>query len=140
MYGYISPGIDPHGGHCCGMLHIYNFPNATIHLVESGARPITPHKNVTLEEKVQWIEGVIEQGVCNQYNLYDYDEWDNPVQEVDQEKVKKWSCLVEAVLVSAQLRIWQKALEQIGFKKVNEFHNSNSGNVCHVFHFNHGGN
>lgn len=44
--------------------------------------------------------------------------------------------LVEAVLITRQKNRWEKHLLDIGYKKVNSFTNRNSGNKCHVYHYN----
>jgi hypothetical protein len=47
------------------------------------------------------------------------------------------SGMIEVTLISYQLS-WRKFLEDLGFKEVNSFINSNSNNKVTVFHFNYG--
>lgn len=107
-------GLDlvPHGGGCCGITHLYNFP-----LFSSlGA--------ATDDERIGWIRSAINQIIDDQ----DYVDADG-----EQTEAKNFRHAVEVVLAWDQLNEWRSALETVGFQEVFSFTNDNSGNRCHVF-------
>lgn len=114
-----------HGGSCCGIQHIYNFPS--IYAVE-------------LEERVGWIRKACMEAV-NDYDIDDACDCSGCVAargglSPDRDN---WQCAVEVVLNNHQFEEWEPALLAAGFKQVYEFFNSNSGNTCRVYYFTTGG-
>ena len=101
-----------HGGGCCGIIHLHDF-------CVNGPRCETckiPEKAKTWEEGLRLF---IEKTVIKYYNI------DSPT----------WNCLVEVVLTEEQIDSgWGPVLDKLGFKRVTEFYNSNSGNTCAVFY------
>jgi hypothetical protein len=106
---------DAHGGGCCGITHLSEFPVA----------PQT--ESATVGEKVRWIRGAVEELVESEYD-----------EACDSAHPEKWRCAVEAVLTDQQLPCWREALEVVGFRLVVSFVNDNSGNTCNVFYLKHG--
>lgn len=106
-----------HGGECCGIHHINNFPS--IYAVE-------------LEERVRWIRAACMEAV---------DDYDDACDCSDcvAERGGLWQCAVEVVLNNHQFEEWEPALLAAGFKQVYEFKNSNTGNTCRVYYFTTGG-
>lgn len=110
--------IRDHGGNCCGVNHLDSFPPLTAAMF-----------GVTDEQRRKWIKSAVDEAIEG-YDLCDdldcgcsrcgvgYDEW---------------RTAIEVVLVKSQLTEWRKPLEDCGFKEVFSFHNTNSGNRCHVF-------
>ncbi len=97
--------IEPHGGFCCGITHLYNFPSTG---VSEASRADKIAKWVAAAKKVYKDDGA---------------------------KVgPDWHSAIEAVINEIQLDNWRKPLEANGFKEVFSFHNSNSGNRCYVFY------
>lgn len=93
---------DPHGGGCCGILHISDFPDPDL---EEG-------RVDALSEKVKEIKSF--------WGKYRSDE----------------SVLIEAVLTQSQASQWHHHLEELGFKVVNSFRNTNSGRLLYIYHCN----
>ena len=100
--------VQEHGGECCGVTHILGFHE------NNGfyGYPTTPEGLVAL------IRDDLEDGD------YDYDP-DHPLM----------GHLFEAILTDRQPAKYHKMLTDYGFKEVNAFKNSNSGNVCRVYHY-----
>lgn len=102
----------PHGGDCCGMTHIFNFPKCR-------------DKN----EMEFNLRIVMERAMLKQVHE-DEDDSDGS------DRVH----LYEAVLIQQQLdQGWKDVVEEYGFECVNRFVNENSGNTCYVYHFISGG-
>ena len=101
--------VGNHGGYCCGMRHLFNFPLQT-----------EPNE-FSQEEKTIWLAEAIERCISSFEN-------DDNSGELDD-----WRCCIEVTLAEYQLTEWCRTLEEAGFKQVYSFLNSNSGNECHVF-------
>ena len=110
--GYHGLIINGHGGSCCGINHIWDFPAGYSF-------------SATIAEKVEFIR----QAVSNCLRQY-ADNRDRFYGEFDEDK---WHMAIEVVLVSGQLSTWQEALLEVGFTRIYEFPNSNSGNTCYIF-------
>lgn len=110
--------VEKHGGGCCGRFHISNFPEVGEHI---NALPNA------LADKISNVEVALKQGAVDLH--IEYGECDDE----DCITGDEYSFCAEVVLVDSQLDDWQAALLLTGFKKVHEFRNSNSGNMCHVF-------
>lgn len=92
--------VTGHGGNCCGINHLYEFPD----LDDAGGK----------EERKAMIAAFI-------YAL----------QSIGSDLRN----IVEVVLTDEQLRSgWLRVVQRNGFKRVSRFKNSNSGNVCNIFH------
>lgn len=106
---------DEHGGGCCGMTHVYGFDN----------RP-----NEKLLNKLDKI-------LANYTGRYSdsADGCDCEFCVKERERMKTFNALLEAVLVDEQMFTWAPELRKRGFRLVNRFFNSNSGNYCNVLHF-----
>lgn len=108
---YIKPyddlWIESHGGHCCGINHIYGFEDVDLvgwaHQME---------RRVTLADKVRFIE--------------------NCIRSVYGEKPRRMA--LEAVLADFQFHDWEKALQRVGFRRVFSFVNSNTGRDIRVYY------
>jgi hypothetical protein len=137
-----------HGGHCCGIKHIYDLgvsPNSIRYgrpgveyttdpfWFSNGAGDTSPGKRFylpALNKEKAWRR-------LDRYLKY-----------LDERRPKG---IVEVVVISAgpncptpyfpyyqQHKNWRRTLLKRGFKKVNECENSNSGAILHVYHRNSG--
>lgn len=97
--------IDDHGGNCCGIKHLFYFP-----------ADYNGDRDAFLKSELE--------GICEYFDNYDDEDYSPDT----------WQGAVEVVLASYQLEEWRKVVEDYGFKEVFSFHNSNSGNRCHVFY------
>lgn len=98
-YSYNLDVIE-HGGGCCGMTHISDFPSI-----------------VDAENKKDRAAMI--------------DAFDEALNDVG----TNLSHCIEVVLIDDQLREgWLRIIQKRGFKRVSRFRNSNSNNVCNVFH------
>lgn len=118
-----------HGGGCCGMTHIWHFP-------DSPSPTLPAHKALTGKEYLG--ASAINPGIVLQANeSYPSqtagERLRDALKRIDSERSQG---IVEAVLTQHQTPFWQKTLESNGFKLVNENKNSNSGNRLFVFHRN----
>ncbi len=120
--------VDEHGGNCCGIQHLHTFPTL------ANSPPLT--KIATLEKRVEWIKAGIAAAI-DHYDTADdcdcYDEDGECQGECTSDRSDTWQCAIEVVLTPNQVEEWRESLEACGFKEVFSFHNSNSGNRCHVF-------
>jgi hypothetical protein len=113
--GFTGLNVNGHGGSCCGIKHIHEFP--------TGGLP----NQWSLEQRLGWINKAVVEAVehCGSYD----DEFDSE---------SAWHVACEVVLIDEQLPHWEEALKQVGFKEVFSFLNDNSGNICHVFYLENG--
>jgi hypothetical protein len=94
---------NEHSGGCCGRSHLYDLINPN----NFGTLP-------TGAQKAQFIrQNVIDNHAAN--------------------RPSGRGICVEVVLAGGQLRQWGRALQAVGFKRVMQFRNENSGNLCTVF-------
>lgn len=97
---------EDHGGGCCGMTHVYEFPDLKTDCTEKGNR----------EAAIDGFLSTVTQTDTRHY-------------------ANTGSHLYEVVLLDSQLRSgWLYVLQKAGFRRVSRFLNSNSGNICNVFH------
>lgn len=116
---------EDHGGGCCGIMHLFSFDGIAVN-------------GETHDSKVARVKVAVEKAI----DTYDMDpdcfcdeEFRDDVCDCDvKDNRDEWRCAVEAVLAGYQLASWRSPLEECGFKEVFSFHNSNSGNRCHVFY------
>ena len=122
-----------HGGHCCGMSHIYNFPIAGPDAECSERTAVTPLKWGTM---VHWNA---------QYYGRMYVNWYARPKETAKERLigllntmheSRHRGIIEVVLTDRQKVAWDECLKEIGFKEVNSHGNSNTGNTLTVYHLN----
>jgi hypothetical protein len=112
--------LEQHGGECCGVTHIFDFRNTS----DAEVRRF----KLDVEGFLKW------QYDDNQIDGFeiepDPDGWE------DRPSKRKFSCVLEACLTDTQMMFWAPHLKEAGFKVVNRFLNSNSGNVVNVLHYN----
>ena len=111
-----------HGGGCCGIIHLWDFGTTPDgYLKSAGKSGNLPKEGESIED---WIKRVIWQALQSQYG--GSEEWEDE---------DNWNALVEVVLNGEQILWgWGKVLYAIGFSEVSKFLNSNSDNMCYVFH------
>jgi hypothetical protein len=159
---YIRP--ITHGGHCCGITHIYGFPDEGPNTKCSEVKYLEGEEwNQQLGLKVypdgtggykamlnypsranyinysrpaetagERLKAVI-QTICTPYD------WENRYKHNNGERyINRYAGIIEIVLTPRMNMTWEKFVTELGFKKVNEHMNSNSGNVLHVYHLNTG--
>lgn len=115
--------ITSHGGECCGMTHIHSFWNETQEGVERLKRDLKSFLNIEYDNEDVQIDGFEAEE--------DPDDWGDM-----RPSKRKFSCILEATLTDAQMMFWAPHMKEAGFKIVNRFLNSNSGNVVNVLHYN----
>lgn len=149
-----------HGGHCCGVSHIYNLPdNPDVRLRPRTEKPKAEYENFcrqnpthshdandtlpeqTAGERIVDIISQIKGGMG-----FDQSEWGLAPSgrrasmfggyHVDTGRTVG---IVEVILSDGQLLQWKGFIEGLGFRVVNTSRNSNSGRVISIFHLNTGG-
>lgn len=118
-----------HGGSCCGMTHIWNFPSSpTVVLAARTAYDEdawTKYRAAIPGHGLVYNDAFPEQTAVKRL--------DEILSRITMDRIHG---IIEAVLIQAQLPYWQKTLEERGFKIVNAYTNSNSYNLLSVFHLN----
>lgn len=118
-----------HGGCCCGMTHIWNFPSSPTVVMEArtayDADEWAKYLTATPQHSIIYNEAHPKQTAVERL--------DEIIERITDNRANG---IIEAVLVSEQLPYWQKTLEERGFKIVNAHLNSNSSNRLSVFHLN----
>lgn len=104
---------ESHGGHCCGMSHIWGFNVA----IDKATKDLME----TITQRVSEIEERAREN-------YEYDE--------DEEDVN-WTVFghcIEIVLTDSQMLYsgWAPVLKKKGFKLCDRWFNDNSGNYCNL--------
>lgn len=122
-----------HGGDCCGIKQIYGFGKDPIDLVYAIKAAKTAKESTDAATARRMMSNV---------NLPQESATDRLKRYVDY-AVKAWpGHLLEVAivvknaphLVYSSQKAWVPILEDMGFKKVNEFKNSNTANTVGVFH------
>lgn len=124
---YLS--VQTHGGRCCGIKTIWNFP-------------YSPNDSVS-ELKKKKFRGDVDyygRGVTKAYDFMSEARPREPAKDrlkavIDFIKKKRPAGLIEVTLTKFQAAIWRSTLESHGFKEVSTFKNSNtSRTTIIVFH------
>lgn len=113
--------LRAHGGGCCGMAHIHGFGSSTNR--QEPPIPAAVPQEAGLAYKYQFIGRDGEKIT---------DRLDYLIQ-----RHRSFNCLngvLEVVLNWGQNAVWEKELTSRGFKRVNQFKNSNSYNTILVYH------
>ncbi len=98
---------EDHGGHCCGLSHVYGFHGA----------PNKERLEAVLKRAVEYIEDDAR---------YGYE---------DSEESVPWRVFghaVEITLTDQQMVEWAPVLKEVGFKHCFRWFNDNSGNYCNL--------
>ena len=129
--------IEGHGGGCCGITHIFEFGNdpasqgydyGYISWQRGNRKTYLEMFKEKLKKFLDWQYEDVQLGGYEAEERYpDYE-----MIKTD----KKFSCILEACLTDEQMMKWAPHLKESGFKVVNRFLNSNSGNVVNVLHYN----
>lgn len=114
--------VECHGGGCCGVTHVADFGPAP---KEAALRRF---KTIVETFADDLYDGACRNGLEGEWVEDSWDGWKS--------NGKKFSCILEACLTDGQMRGWAPHLKEAGFKVVNRFLNSNSGNVVNVLHYN----
>lgn len=114
--------IEAHGGGCCGVTHIYNFWKQNEEGVKELKRDVVRFLDWQYDNPDVRIGG--------------YEAEEDPEDWANRPTNKKFSCILEACLTDDQMMFWAPHMKEAGFKVVNRFLNSNSGNVVNVLHYN----
>lgn len=114
-----------HGGSCCGITHVFGFHEITQD-VEKSLNNVLKYFLDDYYDNENQLEG---------YEAYE-DDWDRDPEIVKKYPLRKFSCILEACLTDEQMIKYSLILKNKGFKVVNRFLNSNSGNVVNVLHYN----
>jgi hypothetical protein len=129
-----------HGGHCCGMSHIYGFVGggSGILLPELKAKDTVKLDDNGTTERIRYIRQY-----PHMSQIYDV----NRPKETAKERLIGYikhvtdfrrRGIIEVVLAGSQIDVWRATLEELGFKEVNRHINSNSGRMLFIFHLNTG--
>lgn len=106
--------FDVHGGGCCGISHIYNFP---IHYFDLKGL------NQIIGEAVDEVKDNVD--AANENDRVAERPINNPYRG-------KFNHLIEIVLTDEQMMTWSKTLKERGFKLGPRWLNDNSGNYCNM--------
>lgn len=118
-----------HGGHCCGMTHIWNFPASPETMLDKREEESPKSLDTYLTNNPE-MANVINEYFPAQTALERLDEI---LCRIDEDRPQG---IVEAVLIASQVNYWNSVLTERGFKCVNDNMNSNSGNRLYVYHRN----
>ena len=117
-----------HGGACCGMSHIFNLGSSPEYLLP--ALPAAPvHQPLGTRYPLARPEETAKERMAAFLDYYDAHEYVSLITEVT---VIGYHRTVGSL--ESQNARWQETLLGLGFKVVNRFLNSNSGNVVIVYH------
>jgi hypothetical protein len=123
---YLS--VQTHGGRCCGIKTIWNFPYDPNTFIEEK-------RKTNVSEDTDYYGS----SVSKTFNFYT----EKRPRETAGERLKailyflasyRPAGLVEVTLTGDQLRYWGDFLESLGFKEVTVFNNSNTWTMVHVLH------
>lgn len=126
--------IKFHGGLCCGIKHINGFygqPSQTVWEKAETQKRHNDRYGDSFESRWDFCWEALPQQT-NKERLIAY---------IDFLKRERPSGAIELTLLPEQLDIygWRPVIEELGFKKVVEFWNSNSGNKVFVYYLVYGG-
>lgn len=93
-----------HGGDCCGITHLHDFPCT----------------GMSEKDRIERLRSEIKDLVTPEFP---------PLSGKS-----GFLHAVEAVLITSQLPMWERPLRKVGFRPVFSFKNGNSGNICTVFY------
>jgi hypothetical protein len=127
----------PHGGWCCGVTHLQGFDDPKIKAIKHTQYARRGQKFVYKEDVgYRWVDDPAGDFVewksepCNKTN-----------EQVFDESVEEFrGGVLEVILTDDFLtenrwgKFWADKLKKAGFELVSRFTNTNSGNVCNVFH------
>jgi len=115
-----------HGGGCCGISHVSNFPYECSPIWETAL-------DRTLDESYREIRENVLQNYIDTISSRRGWHDESPLPE---ELPKNWKVnhLIKVVLTDQQMLMWAETLKKKGFRLVTRFLNSNSGNHCNVLH------
>lgn len=100
---------DEHGGGCCGVSHIFDFPTLSVD-----------------KDEVEHLNDIISSLLKSLKDINRDENTDDPLWSGE------FSHLFEIVLTDSQMDIWAKTLKEKGFKYVTRWLNDNSGNYCNL--------
>lgn len=113
-----APTSSTHGGACCGISHIYNFPEKFYNADAINYR----------DDRLRCIMNEAEAEARIRYLIEQYPRQRGKTPE-------KFNRLWEIVLTQEQRKTWGAVIEKIGFKPTLEFINSNTNHKLTVFHY-----
>lgn len=108
-----------HGGQCCGIKTIFGFGNPSY---------------VVNEQTFAQAQAAVK--TC----VYPYNRPSETLAErfkalVEYQTTRQQKGILEIVLIGSQLTRWRKIVEEVGFKETVSGMNTNSLNICTVFHY-----
>lgn len=121
-----------HGGYCCGIKIIQAFPYGPTEMVpalrETSMTNLDQSGSPTDPQKPFFHESAPREPAIDRVKRY-----------IDYLKRRRPKGMVEVTLFTTTSgtygqQDWFPVLEELGFKDVTQFKNSNSGNIVHVFH------
>ena len=95
--------VNEHGGYCCGISHVYDFPPAA---------------------DETWLNREINDAISDIRGSWEDSE--------GEDFKGNFGHLIEVALTDSQMEVWAPTLKKKGFKLAHRFRNSNSGNVVNV--------
>lgn len=120
---------SPHGGHCCGITHVWNFPASPETMLDKREEK-SPQSLTDYMAAYPSMANVINEFFPAQTALERLDEI---LYRIDEDRPQG---IVEAVLIAFQVTYWDIVLAERGFKCVNDNMNSNSDHRLYVYHRN----
>lgn len=120
--------IQTHGGRCCGIKTIWNFP-------------YEPSSTCEATSKKPFDKGIdyYGRGVRKDFDWFcdkapREDAKSRLIRKIDYIKKKRPQHLIEVVLGKYQKQKWGTTIQELGFKLVTTFKNSNTGCTLYVYH------
>ena len=107
-----------HGGHCCGIKTIFGFAtNPADGVVAMTSQQFKAHvpTSVAFDRPAETY--------AERFEAY-----------IEYQMKMQHKGIIEVVLIDPQIKNWQPLLDKHGFKETFSGHNSNSGNIVHIFH------
>jgi len=134
---------DEHGGCCCGIQHLYQFPasptselllghyNWQTKIPKDAKRVVAKDR---LRDVIKSHLGEFYDSVLEEYEDYSYSEDEGlPDNLEEMQKRGRVSRCIEVALTEDQTLVWRTTLEEMGFVEGINFLNDNSGNRVHIF-------
>lgn len=108
-----------HGGHCCGIRTIFGFAANPA----DGLSATTGQQIKGLVPNSLFVGSLPAQTFGERFEAYiDFQQW------------SQRKGIIEVVLIDCQITKWKPLLDKHDFKETFSGHNSNSGNIVHIFH------
>lgn len=128
-----------HGGFCCGMTHIFNFPPMPTSVLNERVAKDKAERTAFIRDypyQAQVLNDSYPQQTAAERLTQMVASIENGIPNV---RGARPLGIIDIVLTDEQCDFWRDTIEALGFKEVGSNENSNSSNTIRVFHRNSGG-